>query len=53
MNESLGDTGLILNDPLLWEKGKGGDADSPFLGVTLNQLLLEKISLAKAQTFQI
>ena len=24
MNESLGDTGLILNDPLLWEKGKKG-----------------------------
>ncbi|MES0350948.1 MAG: aminomethyl-transferring glycine dehydrogenase subunit GcvPB [Desulfobacteria bacterium] len=24
MNESLGDTGLILNDPLLWEKGKRG-----------------------------
>ena len=24
MNESLGTTGLILNEPLLWEKGKKG-----------------------------
>lgn len=24
MKESLGTTGLILNEPLLWEKGKKG-----------------------------
>ena len=24
MKESIGTTGLILNDPLLWEKGKEG-----------------------------
>ena len=24
MNDSLGTTGLILNEPLLWEKGKQG-----------------------------
>jgi hypothetical protein len=39
--------------PYFGKKGKGGDADSPFLGATLIQLLLDKISLTKAQTFQI
>jgi hypothetical protein len=39
--------------PCFGKKGKRGDADSPFLGVTLNQLLLDKNSLTKARTFQI
>jgi hypothetical protein len=39
--------------PCSGKKGKKGDADSPFLGATLNQLLLDKTSLVRALTFRI
>ena len=53
MSESQGKTGLIIEEPLLWEKGKKEGAGSPFPGGTLPQRPWIPPSQDRARTFPI